>query len=238
MVHQFHWLQNGGYYKPAYSCFPNQKVAIIIPFRNREYHLRILLNNLHPMLYHQQIEYSVFVLQQADKKGFNKGKLCNIGYTQAIKRNHTCFVFHDVDLIPENDKILYGCAQSPMHLSRAIDKFGYRLPDNKLIGGVSVWRRKEFEIVNGWSNLFTNWGGEDDDMSYRIMANGLSIYRFKNSVARYKMLSHKQETVNTKRYTLLEDSHLRYKKDGLSSLSYTDLNTTEYSLFTKVSVIF
>ena len=42
-----------------------------------------------------------------------------------------------------------------------------RLPDDKLIGGVSAWRTEEFERVNGWSNLFWFWGGEDDDMSYR-----------------------------------------------------------------------
>ena len=43
----------------------------------------------------------------------------------------------------------------------------HSLPDVKLIGGVSAWRTEEFERVNGWSNLFWFWGGEDDDMSYR-----------------------------------------------------------------------
>lgn len=32
-----------------------------------------------------------------------------------------------------------------------------------------MWKRKDFERVNGWSNLFVNWGGEDDDMSYRSL---------------------------------------------------------------------
>lgn len=46
-------------------------------------------------------------------------------------------------------------------------EFFHRLPDRKLIGGVSMWKKEDFEKVNGWSNLFVNWGGEDDDMSYR-----------------------------------------------------------------------
>lgn len=65
-------------------------------------------------------------LYQADEKPFNRGKLFNIGYKEAKKFNHTCFVFHDVDLIPENDNILYGCVRSPMHLSRAVNTLNYK----------------------------------------------------------------------------------------------------------------
>lgn len=234
VANKIFWISSGGHYKP--TCTSVQNVAIIIPFRNRENQLAILLNNIHDILYRQQIEYSVYVVEQADNRGFNKGKLYNIGYTEAAKRNHDCFVFHDVDLIPENDNIFYGCIRSPMHLSRAIDKFNYTLPDNKLIGGVSAWKKNEFEMVNGWSNLFINWGGEDDDMSYRIIANGLKIYRFPNSIARYKMLRHPQAVVNTARFTLLESSFVRHRRDGLSSLRYAGVKITEFKLFTKISV--
>lgn len=54
----------------------------------------------------------------------------------------------------------------------------FSLPDPKLIGGVSAWRRVDFEAVNGWSNLFSNWGGEDDDMSYRQAS--VQVTRSKN----------------------------------------------------------
>lgn len=51
----------------------------------------------------------------------------NIGYAESIKLyNYTCFVFHDVDLIPENDRIMYDCRDSPRHLSSAVDKFKYK----------------------------------------------------------------------------------------------------------------
>lgn len=46
--------------------------------------------------------------------------------------------------------------------------FIFRLPYKELLGGVAAWKTKEFEQVNGWSNLFVNWGGEDDDLSYRF----------------------------------------------------------------------
>ena len=39
--------------------------------------------------------------------------------------NFDCFVFHDIDLLPENDYINYGCPESPMHLSVAMDYANY-----------------------------------------------------------------------------------------------------------------
>ncbi|XP_052704995.1 beta-1,4-N-acetylgalactosaminyltransferase bre-4-like isoform X2 [Crassostrea angulata] len=174
--------------------------------------------------------------ERADEKPFNRGKLFNIGYLEAKKDNHTCFVFHDVDLIPENDHILYGCVRSPMHLSRAVNKFNYKLPYKELLGGVAAWKTKEFEQVNGWSNLFVNWGGEDDDLSYRTIANKLSIFRFRNSVARYTMLEHRRTPVNTARHRQLKDSYTRYKIDGLSSLVYESPRIQRYNLFTMVSI--
>lgn len=232
---RFTWLQIGGHHTPT-GCKPREQVAVLIPFRNRGSHLRILLNNLHPILYRQQLGYTIYVLKQDDEKPFNRGKLSNIGYIEAKKNNHTCFVFHDVDLIPENDHVLYGCVRSPMHLSRAVNTFNYKLPYKALLGGVAAWKTKEFEQVNGWSNLFVNWGGEDDDLSYRTIANKLSIFRFRNSVARYTMLEHRRTPVNTARHRQLKDSYTRYKIDGLSSLVYQSPKIQRYQLFTMVSI--
>lgn len=37
-----------------------------------------------------------------------------------------CFIFHDVDLIPENDFNVYECAQyGPRHLAPAVDELRY-----------------------------------------------------------------------------------------------------------------
>ena len=58
---------------------------------------------------------------------FNRAMLFNIGYKEALKiRDFNCFVFHDVDLIPEDDRNYYGCAPRPRHLSVAVDTFRYK----------------------------------------------------------------------------------------------------------------
>ncbi|KAJ4918368.1 hypothetical protein JOQ06_000181, partial [Pogonophryne albipinna] len=56
-------LQPGGRFRPR-DCMALQKVAIIIPFRNREEHLKFWLYYLHPILQRQQLDYGVYVVNQ------------------------------------------------------------------------------------------------------------------------------------------------------------------------------
>jgi hypothetical protein len=67
MESDFWWLKSGGHHKPSNlykeSGFQNN-VAIIIPIRDREEHLKILLNNLHPILHRQNLRYTVYVVEQ------------------------------------------------------------------------------------------------------------------------------------------------------------------------------
>lgn len=56
-------LLPGGHYRPD-NCTARQRVAIIIPYRNREVHLRAFLNNIHPFLKRQQADYTIFVIEQ------------------------------------------------------------------------------------------------------------------------------------------------------------------------------
>lgn len=63
---------------------------------------------------------------------FNRAILMNIGFYEAMKRDRfECVIFHDVDLLPENDKNIYSCpAGHPRHMSAYIDKFDYEWVDN------------------------------------------------------------------------------------------------------------
>jgi len=42
-----------------------------------------------------------------------------------------------------------------------------RVPYEGIFGGVTAFKRQHFELVNGFSNQFYGWGGEDDDMYNR-----------------------------------------------------------------------
>lgn len=56
-------VKDGGRFAPK-DCKALQKVAIIIPFRNREEHLKYWLYYLHPILQRQQLDYGVYVINQ------------------------------------------------------------------------------------------------------------------------------------------------------------------------------
>ncbi|KAJ8306817.1 hypothetical protein KUTeg_014901, partial [Tegillarca granosa] len=67
---EFPFLQIGGRYKPP-DCIARHRVAIIVPYRNREENLKVFLKNLHPFLQSQQLDYGVVVLTKEQYKKVN-----------------------------------------------------------------------------------------------------------------------------------------------------------------------
>ncbi|NXA31523.1 B4GT2 galactosyltransferase, partial [Eudromia elegans] len=57
-------VRQGGKYTPP-DCLPRQKVAVLIPFRHREHHLKYWLHYLHPILRRQK-EYDCFIFSDVD----------------------------------------------------------------------------------------------------------------------------------------------------------------------------
>ena len=53
--------------------FPKRaSTAIIVPYKDREEHLKLLLRYLHPNLQRQQISYCIFIAEQFHDGRFNK----------------------------------------------------------------------------------------------------------------------------------------------------------------------
>ncbi|XP_009999320.1 PREDICTED: beta-1,4-galactosyltransferase 1 [Chaetura pelagica] len=209
-------VKAGGRSAPK-DCIALQKVAVIIPFRNREEHLKYWLYYLHPILQRQQLDYGVYVINQDGEEEFNRAKLLNIGFAEALKEyDYDCFVFSDVDLIPMDDRNTYKCYSQPRHLSVSMDKFGFRLPYNQYFGGVSALSKEQFTKINGFPNNYWGWGGEDDDIY-----NSSRDPKNEPNPERFDRIAHTRETMNS---------------DGLNTLSYKVLRTDKYPLYTKITV--
>lgn len=213
-----------GLWSPV-ECRPRQTIAVIIPFRSRETHLRVFLNHMHALFRHQQLLYSIFVIEQVGKTIFNRAALFNVGYLESSRlAEFDCFIFHDVDLLPQDDRLPYRCADQPIHLSVALDRYNYKLLYATLFGGAVALTRSQFERVRGFSNCFFGWGGEDDDMYIRVHHHGYRIFRHPPSIARYTMLSHTREALNQPnpaRHKLLLKSKDRWRTDGYPETDYT-----------------
>uniref|UniRef100_A0AC34Q3A7 Beta-1,4-galactosyltransferase n=1 Tax=Panagrolaimus sp. JU765 TaxID=591449 RepID=A0AC34Q3A7_9BILA len=186
----------GGRSKPQY-CQARQKVAIIIPYRNRKHQLYILINHLHSYLQRQELDYGIYVVEQIENQTFNRGKLLNVGIIEALKTyDWNCFVFHDVDLLLEDDRALYSCSDQPKHLSAYMDKFEYKIPYDNYFGGVSILSLEQLTKINGFSNNYWGWGGEDDDLRIRVKKNNYTIERYPMNISRYTMMKHIRDPGN------------------------------------------
>ncbi|KAM7430624.1 hypothetical protein ABFA07_018699 [Porites harrisoni] len=231
------WVNKGGCWRPT-ECQARVKMALITPYRNRYEQLLMFVRHMHPMLKRQNLDYRIFVIEQAGETPFNRAMLFNIGYKESLKFDqYECFIFHDIDLIPEDDRNEYSCPSSPRHLSVAIDKFSYRLPYSTIFGGAGSLTKEHFKLINGFSNKFWGWGGEDDDLYNRIAAKGLKLTRPSMELGRYKMVQkyHKSAPADEKRMEKLRDSAARMATDGLNSMKYTVNKITEHLLYTQVT---
>ncbi|KAJ8964699.1 hypothetical protein NQ314_004691, partial [Rhamnusium bicolor] len=209
----------GGEFKPN-ECMALIKTALIVPYRNRTQQLNIFLNYMHYFLQKQNIHYRIFIVFQNDTLPFNRAKMLNYGAKLAISLKYDCLILHDIDLLPLNTGNIYACSKLPRHMSSSLDTFRYNLPYLTLFGGAISILSRQYQKINGMSNNFFGWGGEDDDFYRRLMANGLKPCRFSPEVSKYTMLPHEKEKANQGRFKALEDSVDRHKVDGLNSLPH------------------
>lgn len=149
-----------------------KKLAIIVPYRDREKHLKAFLSHMIGFLENRKesFRYEIIVVEQNDKELFNRGALLNAGAIVAEKKKCDEFCFHDIDLLPEEGtKYLAGLGEGPVQLASSITTLDGReeeLPFD-YFGGVTRVSRDDFRLVNGYSNKYRGWGFEDADFLHR-----------------------------------------------------------------------
>lgn len=152
------------------------KLGIIIPYRNREKQLELFKDYITRFLDKQGIvDYIVIVVDQTDRKKFNRGKLLNIGFLEAKNRGCDYVIFHDVDMLPwEGD---YSYSSRPLQMANTFIKDGEfnRTIQRNYFGGVTMFSIEDFEKINGYSNKYKGWGFEDDDLLLRCRELNLDL---------------------------------------------------------------
>lgn len=149
----------------------NHKLGIIVPYRDREQQLKRFLSHMKD--YIKDIDYEIFIIEQADDKPFNRGKLLNAGYKYAIDKGCDYFVFHDVDMLPED--VDYSYSDKPLHLATHLQEHDYETTFFDYFGGVTMFTKEDFKTINGFSNEYWGWGFEDDDLLIRCLDSNLQL---------------------------------------------------------------
>lgn len=205
-------------------------LAVVVPYRDREAHLRRLYPALAQALFDQLGDaFRIYVVEQAPGRPFNRGLIRNAGY--AIARaddvpSQVCF--HDVDYLP------VAADYSPVEAPTRLIWHGLRNVEDYdvFFGGVVALPASDFERINGYGNVYWEWGCEDFELRLRCMAARLPV-RYRDGT--FAPILHRQEGVQrdgslteaAKRMEALLHSRVGGLKDG--SVQRADgLSTARY----------
>lgn len=145
------------------------KLGVIVPYRDRPSHLSQFKSHIVDYLNKFNIDYEIIIVEQADYKPFNRGKLLNIGVIKAQELGCTYVALHDVDMLPID--VDYSNVIRPTHLATDFisedETKSDRIIFDEYFGGVTLFPIRDYFQVNGYSNNYWGWGYEDDDLLFR-----------------------------------------------------------------------
>ncbi|KAF2347102.1 Galactosyltransferase N-terminal [Trinorchestia longiramus] len=165
-----------------------QVTAVLIPNFHREDIVNELVQFLHYFLQRQHKAYILVFATQENASAMNRASMINIAVLEITKRYPVdCFIIHDIDTFPLNWRNDYSCKLgSVRQLLASRDTENFKPKYMNYMGGVTAISKKDFFLVNGMSNLYWSWGGEDDDMRIRVARSGLQFLRTNDLIGRYK----------------------------------------------------
>ena len=206
-------------------------IAIIIPHRNRIDHLirfKSHMDSMNKLLNGNQ--YDIYLIDQNNADKFNRGFLLNMGYLIAKKhKSYDRYIFHDVDSYPDEELFKLYFKYINLNIHYASPYLGYKYTNYTFFGGVIGFNRNDFEKINGFSNIFFGWGGEDDSLFNRCVINNIQIYR--PSKGSYILVDHNPPTQSenniSKQQNILDDIK-NYQSDGIKQLLNFFINIKKY----------
>jgi glycosyltransferase involved in cell wall biosynthesis len=210
------------------------KYSIIIPYRNREEHLQIMLPRLQEFF--KDESYEIIVSEQNDNDNFRIACVENIGFQYA---KGDIIVLQQVDYYPTED-VSYDVTEHPILPARKgifLDKDnqsprefldipgGYRKwseeIDSAFYGGVISMKREHFEAINGLNPLYRGWGNEDEDLRERFVWAGIPVQR--NEVGTFLCLYHEDNGDMSKKQVEHQQDFFEGKQYYLTQ-AYNDRN--------------
>lgn len=165
------------------------KLGVCVPYRNREAHLHEFIPKVAKYLKNRNINFGMYFCHQDDDKLFNRGATKNIAAEFAFKDGCDYIVWHDIDMIPEEDggaDYSYP-ADAPRHIATQISQMDYQLKYHEYFGGAVLFTKEQALQTNGYSNEYWDWGMEDDDLFWRCHKEGLTNDTYLTSIKDQKI---------------------------------------------------
>lgn len=182
-------------------------ITIIVPYRDRAEHLAAFIPHMKHFFSERKIRYKIVVVEQADNKLFNRARLLNIG---VLLCPGDYYAFHDVDKLPI--KADYSFPDRPRQIAPNPHQ------THSYFGGVTLFNHADFIKAGGYSNRFWGWGGEDNEMMFRLITKGImATWNF----GEFKDLDHPRPSNEFDLKKWEEAKKPRPKIDGLDHCNYS-----------------
>jgi len=152
-------------------------IALIVPTRDRGDQWRIFKGHMCSFWGSGEVPMHIWRIEQTPERSFNRAWLFNVGlklFKEGPYVPLSCIVVHDVDLLPEPG-VNYTSCPLPTLVSSEAEHFNWGAPYDHYAGGVFMASPEHWGEVNGMSNQFWGWGGEDDELYERFKRKGLLI---------------------------------------------------------------
>lgn len=202
------------------------KPLVLVTCRDRDTHLRVFL--LYMSRYFPQL--TIAIIQQDDTSHWNKGLLYNAGF-QLLSPAYDYVILHDIDFIPDT-RVDYSYCEQPTLLSTECSQFNYGYYYEAFFGGVVGMNKTHYTLINGFSNQFKGYGGEDDSLYQSFIQKGITpVKRLGN---RFENFIHPKPDIRPGTpffHTLEYQNNLklcttpRDFSDGLSTTKYTVIDS-------------
>jgi hypothetical protein len=135
--------------------------------------MNIFVPHVTKFLEERGIEHTIYIAHQRDEKLFNRGLMKNIAAKHAFDDGCDYIVWHDIDMVPEDDTCDYSYPEeNPQHIAVRISQSDYNLKYQEYFGGAVLFTKEQVEATNGYSNDYWDWGMEDDDLFWRCVKEG------------------------------------------------------------------
>lgn len=203
-------------------------LTIIVPYRNREMHLKKFIPHMNNFL-KNKINYNLVIVEQNNDKPFNRAKLLNVGFLENQESNYFCF--HDIDMLPTDENCNYEFVDGVCKLSYYVSQFNFAPRPDTELGGVTLIDKQSFIKVNGYSNEYWGWGVEDEDFATRCRMRNIP---FSVRKGKYLSLFHKP---NGDTYgdapSVFTIKNRKYYKSLNNNLFDSGINNIDYKIIEK-----
>lgn len=141
-------------------------LVIIVPYRNREEHLKKFIEIV-PNFYEQKnITFDILICELDQQGDWNAG-LCNnsvFSFLQNTKNEYKYIYIHHVDVYPISGNFIFPAENQCI----------FNIGDY----GSCILSLNDFIKCNGYSNDYWGWGSEDNDFYNRLQLNNICLIDF------------------------------------------------------------